>query len=563
MVNYRFDLLDKLKALSDNGKLDLAQYDGQTARDLGTDDFEKIHYSVSSSLQMPAAAYKLELAGRDLGDKGTHLFENSLMLAVEYINGRLRFVEGDTDGDAGGSGDAVTKRGISASPANDEDALKAVLARLDAFETTTRRMDGRLASVQKTLSDEVRKSSEAAASIADDGTTGELRIAIDMHDGETVLHDVAIILEKVTALQGTLEECAKGISANAEGSASCLNEIRSCSSSIDNLLNVLYFDDADGAGDADYDMSADDGDDGDDVGMTSVAAEAEGDSNDDAVPDAGGNDGSSSHADDADDSTPSVHADADRPDTTGDDEVAADEADGIDDTDDAGSKPTDSDGSDELYAVPVMLPDDTQDNADDGISFGDGRIDSMDDIARKFAAQVSESLGIQPSDDADATDDDDASDAVDDYGSDYVDLFGDATEDLPDDSDDAVDASGSKTQEDEADAEAKNAMDEMDMSDFMSDVTFDDDDETGTGAPETMAREQDTDDADGDADGGFGIDDDFPDMSDVFDDIDGSAFVDDDADVDATTASSTADGDDEGITVPARRRHGSKARWNA
>lgn len=556
MVDYRFDLLDKLKALSDDGKLDLAQYDGQTAKDLGTDGFEKIHYSVSSSLQMPAAAYKLELAGRDLGDKGTRLFENSLMLAVEYINGRIRFVEGDTDGDAGGSTDAVTKRGVSAAPANDEDALKAVLARLDAFETTTRRMDGRLASVQKTLSDEVRKSSEAAASVADDGTSGELRIAIDMHDGETVLHDVAIILEKVTALQGMLEECAKGISANAEGSASCLNEIRSCSDSIDNLLNVLYLDDADGAGDVDYDMH------GDDAGMTSVAAEAAGDGNDDAAPDADSDD-AASHADDTDDTTPSVHADADRPDATDDDEAAADEADGIDDADDAGGEPTDSDGSDELYAVPVMLPDDTQNDADDGISFGDGHIDSMDDIARKFAAQVSESLGIQPSGDADATDDDAAGDAVDDYGSDYVDLFGDATEDLPDDSDGAVDASGSKTQEDEADAEAQNAMDEMDMSDFMSDVTFDDGDETGTGTPETMAREQDADDADGDADGGFGLDDGFPDMSDVFDDIDGSAFVDDDADADATTASSTADGDDEGITVPARRRRGSKARWNA
>ena len=114
-MDYRYDLLDKLKALSDEGKLDFAQYDGQTAKDLGTSEFEKIHYSVSSSLQMPAAAYKLELAGRDLGDKGTRLFENSLMLAVEYINGRIRFVDGDADGVADGkSAGTVTEHGALA-----------------------------------------------------------------------------------------------------------------------------------------------------------------------------------------------------------------------------------------------------------------------------------------------------------------------------------------------------------------------------------------------------------------------------------------------------------------
>jgi len=539
-MDYRYDLLDKLKALSDEGKLDLAQYDGQTAKDLGTSEFEKIHYSVSSSLQMPAAAYKLELAGRDLGDKGTRLFENSLMLAVEYINGRIRFVDGDADGVADGkSAGTVTEHGaLAAAPKIDEDSLKAIIDRLDTFETATRRMEGRLASVQKTLSDEVRKSSGAAASVADDGTSGELRIAIDMHDGETVLHDVAIILEKVTALQGTLEECAKGISANAEGSASCLSEIRSCSDSIDNLLNVLYFDDTDSVGDMDYDTIADDGDDTD---MTSAMSDADDDGNDDAAGDAD----ASSQADDTDDGT-SASTEPNRSDTADNGDSAEDAPESIDNADDTDGKPAaDGDGSDELYAEPIMLPDNMHDNADGIADFGTGHIDSIDDIARKFAAQVSENLGIQPSGN------DDADDAMDDYDSDYADLFGEAAEDLSDGGDDGVDASSSQAQDGEADTDTQSDMGEMDMSDFMSDVTFDSEDEAGTDTPKTLTREHGAGDSD------FGLDDDFPDMSDVFDDIAGDAG-DNDAGTDAHVGSN-----DDSITVPARKRHDSKAKWKA
>lgn len=539
-MDYRYDLLDKLKALSDEGKLDLAQYDGQTAKDLGTSEFEKIHYSVSSSLQMPAAAYKLELAGRDLGDKGTRLFENSLMLAVEYINGRIRFVDGDADGVADGkSAGTVTEHGaLAAAPKIDEDSLKAIIDRLDTFETASRRMEGRLASVQKTLSDEVRKSSGAAASVADDGTSGELRIAIDMHDGETVLHDVAIILEKVTALQGMLEECAKGISANAEGSASCLSEIRSCSDSIDNLLNVLYFDDTDSVGDMDYDTIANDGDDTD---MTSAMSDADDDGNDDAAGDAD----ASSQADDTDDGTSASTA-PNRSDTADNGDSAEDAPESIDNADDTDGKPAaDGDGSDVLSAEPIMLPDNMHDNADGIADFGTGHIDSIDDIARKFAAQVSENLGIQPSGN------DDADDAMDDYDSDYADLFGEAAEDLSDGGDDVVDASSSQAQDGEADTDAQSDMGEMDMSDFMSDVTFDSEDEAGTDTPKTLTREHGAGDSD------FGLDDDFPDMSDVFDDIAGDAG-DNDAGTDAHVGSN-----DDSITVPARKRHDSKAKWKA
>lgn len=539
-MDYRYDLLDKIKALSDEGKLDLAQYDGQTAKDLGTSEFEKIHYSVSSSLQMPAAAYKLELAGRDLGDKGTRLFENSLMLAVEYINGRLRFIDGDADGVADGkNAGTVTEHGaLAAAPKIDDDSLKAIIDRLDTFETVSRRMEGRLASVQKTLSDEVRKSSGAAASVADDGTSGELRIAIDMHDGETVLHDVAIILEKVTALQGTLEECAKGISANAEGSASCLSEIRSCSDSIDNLLNVFYFDDTDSVGDMDYDTIADDGDDTD---MTSAMSDADDDGNDDAAGDAD----ASSQADDTDDGT-SASTEPNRSDTADNEDSAEDAPESIDNADDTDGKPAaNGDGSDELYAEPIMLPDNMHDNADGIADFGTGHIDSIDDIARKFAAQVNENLGIQPSGN------DDADDAMDDYDSDYADLFGEAAEDLSDGGDDVVDASSSQAQDGEADTDAQSDMGEMDMSDFMSDVTFDSEDEAGTDTPKTLTREHGAGDSD------FGLDDDFPDMSDVFDDIAGDAG-DNDAGTDAHVGSN-----DDSITVPARKRHDSKAKWKA
>ena len=544
-MDYRYDLLDKIKALSDEGKLDLAQYDGQTAKDLGTSEFEKIHYSVSSSLQMPAAAYKLELAGRDLGDKGTRLFENSLMLAVEYINGRLRFVDGDANGAADGkSASTVTEHGtLAAAPKIDEDSLKAIIDRLDTFETASRRMEGRLASVQKTLHDEVRKSSGAAANVADDGTSGELRIAIDMHDGETVLHDVAIILEKVTALQGTLEECAKGISANAEGSASCLSEIRSCSDSIDNLLNVLYFDDTDSVGDVDYDTIADDGDDTD---MTSAMSDADDDGNDDAAGDAD----ASSQADDTDDGT-SASTEPNRSDTADNGDSAEDAPESIDNADDTDGKPAAGDGSDVLTAEPVMLSDDTHDDADGIADFGAGHIDSMDDIARKFAAQVSENLGIQPSDN------NDTDDAVDDYDSDYADLFGETAEDLFDGGDDVMDASSSQAQDDEADTDAQSDMGEMDMSDFMSDVTFDSEDEAGTDTPKTLTREHCAGNDDGDADSDFGLDDDFPDMSDVFDDIAGDAG-DNDAGTDAHVGSN-----DDSITVPARKRHDSKAKWKA
>lgn len=541
-MDYRYDLLDKLKALSDEGKLNLAQYDGQTAKDLGTSEFEKIHYSVSSSLQMPAAAYKLELAGRDLGDKGTRLFENSLMLAVEYINGRIRFVNGDADGVADGkSAGTVTEHGaLAAATKIDEDSLKAIIDRLDTFETASRRMEGRLASVQKTLSDEVRKSSGAAASVADDGTSGELRIAIDMHDGETVLHDVAIILEKVTALQATLEECAKGISTNAEGSASCLSEIRSCSDSIDNLLNVLYFDDTDSVGDVDYDTIADD-DDGTD--MTSAMSETDDDGNDDN--DTAGDVSASSQADDADDGTPSS-AEPNRSDAVDDGDSATNAPEGIDNADDTDGKPTAGDeGSDVLSAEPIMLPNNMHDNADGIADFGTGHIDSIDDIARKFAAQVSENLGIQPSGN------DDADDAMDDYDSDYADLFGEAAEDLSDGGDDVVDASSSQAQDGEADTDAQSDMGEMDMSDFMSDVTFDSEDEAGTDTPKTLTREHGAGDSD------FGLDDDFPDMSDVFDDIAGDAG-DNDAGTDAHVGSN-----DDSITVPARKRHDSKAKWKA
>lgn len=546
-MDYRYDLLDKLKALSDEGKLDLAQYDGQTAKDLGTSEFEKIHYSVSSSLQMPAAAYKLELAGRDLGDKGTRLFENSLMLAVEYINGRLRFVDGDADGATDGkNAGTVTEHGIIAAPKIDDDALKAIIDRLDTFETASRRMEGRLASVQKTLNDEVRKSSGAAASVADDGTSGELRIAIDMHDGETVLHDVAIILEKVTALQATLEECAKGISTNAEGSASCLSEIRSCSDSIDNLLNVLYFDDTDSVGDVDYDTITDDGDDTD---MTSAMSETDDDGNDDN--DAAGDVSASSQADDADDGTPSS-AEPNRSDAVDDGDSATNAPEGIDNADDTDGKPTAGDeGSDVLSAEPIMLSDNTHDDADGIADFGTGHIDSIDDIARKFAAQVNENLGIQPSGN------DDADDTMDDYDSDYADLFGEAAEDLLDGGDDVVDASSSQAQDGEADTDAQSDMGEMDMSDFMSDVTFDSEDEAGTDTPKTLTREHGADNDNGDADSDFELDDDFPDMSDVFDDIAGDAG-DNDADTGAHVGSN-----DDSITVPARRRHDSKAKWNA
>ena len=547
-MDYRYDLLDKLKALSDEGKLDLAQYDGQTAKDLGTSEFEKIHYSVSSSLQMPAAAYKLELAGRDLGDKGTRLFENSLMLAVEYVNGRLRFVDGDADGVADGKdAGTVTEHGtLAAAPKIDEDDLKAIIDRLDTFETASRRMEGRLASVQKTLNDEVRKSSGAAASVADDGTSGELRIAIDMHDGETVLHDVAIILEKVTALQATLEECAKGISTNAEGSASCLSEIRSCSDSIDNLLNVLYFDDTDSVGDVDYDTITDDGDDTD---MTSAMSETDDDGNDDN--DAAGDVSASSQADDADDGTPSS-AEPNRSDAVDDGDSATNAPEGIDNADDTDGKPTAGDEwSDVLSAEPIMLSDNTHDDADGIADFGTGHIDSIDDIARKFAAQVNENLGIQPSGN------DDADDTMDDYDSDYADLFGEAAEDLLDGGDDVVDASSSQAQDGEADTDAQSDMGEMDMSDFMSDVTFDSEDEAGTDTPKTLTREHGADNDNGDADSDFELDDDFPDMSDVFDDIAGDAG-DNDAGTDAHVGSN-----DDSITVPARKRHDSKAKWNA
>lgn len=585
-MDYRFDLLDKLKALSDEGKLDLAQYDGQTARDLGTSDFEKIHCSVSSSLQMPAAAYKLELAGRDLGDKGTRLFENSLMLAVEYINGRLRFVDGNVDGDASGSADAVTKRSATAAKAIDEDAMKAVLDRLDSFETTTRRMDGRLASVQKTLSDEVRKSDEAAARVADDGTSGELRIAIDMHDGETVLHDVAVILEKVTALQGTLEECAKGIAANAEGSSSCLSEIRSCSDSIDNLLNVLYIDDNDGSSGDLYDgLGDDDGitsedDEADDVPVASgtegdtastvVATDAVASDKDEAI----GNDtmlaDDAKPSDDDDDAKPSDDTDDDKPsdDDDGDmamwdapvEDDAADDGDG----DDAASGDADGDGESELHAVPLMRSDDMRDDAGDVLDVGVGHLDSIDDIARKFAEQVSESLGVKPaSPDAMGTagvvqashDATVSFDDGDDSG--YIDLFGDGIDGIPED--DAVDAmaeNASATQSGKPamwhDADASDVIGEMDMSDFMNDVEFDDAGSsvipTGDGAG--------SDDA-----ASIGIDDDMPDMSGMFDDPSGDTFADDSA------SGVAADADDgeagSGITVPARKRRKSKARWNA
>lgn len=600
-MDYRFDLLDKLKALSDEGKLDLAQYDGQTARDLGTSDFEKIHYSVSSSLQMPAAAYKLELAGRDLGDKGTRLFENSLMLAVEYINGRLRFVDGNVDGDASGSEDAVTKRSTTTAKAIDEDAMKAVLARLDAFETTTRRMDGRLASVQKTLSDEVRKSDEAAAHVADDGTSGELRIAIDMHDGETVLHDVAVILEKVTALQGTLEECAKGIAANAEGSSSCLSEIRSCSASIDNLLNVLYIDDNDGSSGDLYDGLGDDDDitseddEADDVPVASgtegdaastvVATDAVASDKDEAI----GNDtmlaDDAKPSDDDDDAKPSDDTDDAKP--SGDDDGdmamwdapveddAADDGDG----DDAASGDADGDGESELHAVPLMRSDDMRDDAGDVLDVGVGHLDSIDDIARKFAEQVSENLGVSPvrpyaagMASAVAQTPHDAVDAFDD-GDDngYIDLFGDGFDGLPDDN--AVDGaagvvSTASSRESMArhDEDASDVIGEMDMSDFMSDVAFDGD--AGPGASGVSLNDGD----DSDGDDSLGLDGDLPDMSDVFDDLTsggtsadgaddgGVAVVADDDNAGNITA--TVDAGDR-ITVPARKRRGSKARWNA
>ena len=84
MADYRFDMLDKIKALVDEGKLDLAGYDGKLCRDL--DGYDQIHYSVATSLGTPAAAYAVARAGKDFGDRGTRLIENSLMLAVEYVS---------------------------------------------------------------------------------------------------------------------------------------------------------------------------------------------------------------------------------------------------------------------------------------------------------------------------------------------------------------------------------------------------------------------------------------------------------------------------------------------
>ena len=591
MADYRFDMLDKIKALVDEGKLDLARYDGKLCRDL--DGYDQIHYSVATSLGTPAAAYAVARAGKDFGDRGTRLIENSLMLAVEYVSGRLRFVEPVDDGNGvAGSGDAGKAKdklqGDAGTAEIDGEGLKSLIERFDAFETASRRMEGRLASVQKTLSDEVKRSEAAAARATGDETGGELRIAIDMHDGETVLHDVAVILEKVTALQGTLEECARGIAANAEGSSSCLSEIRSCSDSIDNLLNVLYIDDTDGTAGGVYDGHGNDGDiamsdnesaDADDTpaisGMeddgtsTVVTTDAVVSGKDDVV----GND--VQHTDDA------------KPSDDGDDdgEMAIESVPVEDDAasdgegDDATSGDANGDGENELHAVPLVRSDDMCDDADGVPDVGVGHLDSIDDIARKFAEQVSENLGVSPvrpyaagmasavtQTPHDAVDDFDDGD---DNG--YIDLFGDGFDGLSDDN--AVDGAAgvvSTTSSRESmarhDEDASDVIGEMDMSDFMSDVAFDGD--AGPGASGVSLNDGDA----SDGDDSLGLDDDLPDMSDVFDDLtsggtsadgadDGSvAVVADDDNAGNITAAVDTGGR---ITVPARKRRGSKARWNA
>lgn len=593
-MDYNFDLLDRVKALSDAGKLDLAQYEGKTVADLELPDYKNIHYSVTSSKRMPADAYELTCVGRDLGDKGTRLFENSLMLAVAYVNGRLRVVDDGDEADnaagrAGGTqvADGTDSQGMS-------DRLQEIVGRLDTFETVTRRLDGKVSNIQQTLNSEVKRAGRAPSSgDGDDGQDGTpVRIAIDMHDDDTVVHDVATILEKVSALQGMLEKCADGISENASGTASCIRGIRSCSDSIDSLLDMLVAD-ADAGADAEViDEDIDDDPDGS-SGLGDATDDPNADANDDAMPTTApqGDDAAGMH-DDADDGAgaPDV-TDAGAADVPDDDDIAAllnsDDGDDDDDAlagllaaDDEDVTPSDDDAmpmdgheaddakatpdvdggevDEELYAMPIDAASDAQSSsvtAPGASGFGiiDGHLDSMDDIANRFDAQVRESLGFKPgvpSYDASVGADaaavgDDVMQVFDNDDDGYVDLFGDGAAD--DDARQVAASDGASVLDD--------AIGDMDMSDFMSDMAGDDEPADG----EAVGRDDGA---------GSGLDA-FPDVSGMFDDADdaygfdadndGTGDADADADADVVDV---GDGDD-GIVVPVRRRRGSRAKWNA
>lgn len=390
-MDYRFDMLDKLRKMHEDGRLDVYQY-GKDTQAGDVDGYEKRRVNYAVTQATPASVLAILNAAAELGDKGTRIAENSLVLGAAYVQGRLRVVDDDGDAVPAGANGTGGADGGSASGAD----VSKVLARLDAFETATRRMEGKISTIQQSLSGKGGGKGHDAPDA--------LRIAIEMHDGEAVTHDVATILEKVTALQGALEECERGIAANAKGTTACLSEIRECSSSIDNLLDVLYADDE------------------------SLDAPAEDDAGDDS-PIAPTGPASVGH--DTEDGALSGIASlvtADAPRRRDASAGRRDAAHAGDATWHVGSTSAASDADGAIG---------DGNGAVAGIS--DRHIDSIDDIERRFAAHVSRSLGIDGASHAEASDNGGdtkpsdsgaghaAGDDADDDG--YIDLFDDTGDD--------------------------------------------------------------------------------------------------------------------------------------
>lgn len=92
-----------------------------------------------------------------------------------------------------------------------------------------------------------------------------MRIAIDLHDGEQVTRDLGVVLAKVDAIQQRLVDIANGVSATADGSTSCLKEMRVCTDTMQALVDLLEGDGGEqeqGFDDATYGDYHDDASDG-------------------------------------------------------------------------------------------------------------------------------------------------------------------------------------------------------------------------------------------------------------------------------------------------------------